>query len=128
MNNKAGQRRLNQNEDFVAIEIAAALARDNRVINVLVDGASIIKASEMKNRLKTLVRRQAIEVRQQYFGRDDEALVERVREALGDDAGIRRWRVRALIDESKGYARARQRRAAGEFGLRNDNQLKAIGV
>jgi hypothetical protein len=42
------------------------------------------------------VRRQAIEVRQPYFGRDAEALIERVREALGDKAGLSRWRVRAL--------------------------------
>ena len=36
---KAGQRRLQQPDDFVAIEIAAALARNIRVIPVLVDGA-----------------------------------------------------------------------------------------
>jgi hypothetical protein len=94
--NEAGQRRLNQPEDFVAIEIAAALARDIRVIPVLVDGASISKASELPDSLKPLVRRQAIEVRQPYFGRDAEALIERVREALGDKAGLSRWRVRAL--------------------------------
>jgi TIR domain len=94
--NEAGQRRLNQPEDFVAIEIAAALARDIRVIPVLVDGASIPKASELPDSLKPLVRRQAIEVRQPYFGRDAEALIERVREALGDKAGLSRWRGRPL--------------------------------
>ena len=83
--NEAGQRRLNQPDDFVAIEIAAALARDIRVIPVLVDGASVPKASELPDSLKPLVRRQAIEVRQPHFGRDAEALVERVREALGDN-------------------------------------------
>jgi TIR domain len=62
--NEAGQRRLNQPDDFVAIEIAAALARDIRVIPVLVDGASIPKTSELPDSLKPLVRRQAIEVRQ----------------------------------------------------------------
>ena len=94
--NEAGQRRLNQPDDFVAIEIAAALARDIRVIPVLVDGAIIPKASELPDSLKPLVRRQAIDLRQAHFGRDSEALIERLREALGDKAGLGRWRVRAL--------------------------------
>ena len=94
--NEAGQRRLNQPDDFVAIEIAAALARDIRVIPVLVDGASVPQASELPDSLKPLVRRQAIEVRQPHFGRDAEALIERVREALGDKAGVGRLRGRAL--------------------------------
>ena len=45
--NKTGQRRLHQPEDFVAIEIAAALARDIRVIPILVDGARMPKESEL---------------------------------------------------------------------------------
>jgi hypothetical protein len=55
--NEAGQRRLNQPKDFVAIEIAVALARGIRVIPVLIDGASIPKASELPDSLKPLVRR-----------------------------------------------------------------------
>ena len=94
--NEAGERRLHQPDDFVAIEIAAALARDIRVIPVLVDGAIIPRASELPDPLKPLVRRQAIDVRQAHFGRDAEALIERLREALGDKAGLGRWRVRAL--------------------------------
>jgi len=94
--NEAGERRLHQPDDFVAIEIAAALARDIRVIPVLVDGAIIPKASELPDSLKPLVRRQAIDLRQAHFGRDSEALIERLREALGDKAGLGRWRVRAL--------------------------------
>jgi len=94
--NEAGERRLHQPDDFVAIEIAAALARDIRVIPVLVDVAIIPKASELPDSLKPLVRRQAIDLRQAHFGRDSEALIERLREALGDKAGLGRWRVRAL--------------------------------
>src|SRR6478609_5598921 len=79
---ESGGRRLDNPDDFVAIEIAAALARDIRVIPVLVDGARMPKASELPDRLKQLARRQAVEVRQNQFGRDAEALVERIREAL----------------------------------------------
>ena len=64
------------------IEITAALARDIRVIPVLVDGARIPKGDKLPDRLKSLLRRNAVEVRNTHFGRDAEALVEKVREAI----------------------------------------------
>jgi tetratricopeptide (TPR) repeat protein len=81
---KSGQRRLHQTDDFVAIEIAAALARGIRVIPILVDGARMPKASELPESLKPLVRRQAAEVRHAHFGQDAETLVARMNEAFGD--------------------------------------------
>ena len=89
---KAGQRRLHQPEDFVAIEISAALARDIRVIPILVDGARMPKESELPDSLKPLVRRQAAEVRHAHFGKDAETLVARMRETLGDKALVTRGR------------------------------------
>jgi hypothetical protein len=53
---ESGGRRLDNPDDFVAIEIAAALARDIRVIPVLVDGARMPKASELPDSLKPLAR------------------------------------------------------------------------
>src|SRR5439155_172201 len=95
---ESGGRRLDNADDFFAIEIAAALARAIRVIPVLVDGARMPKASELPDSLKPLARRQAVEVRHAHFGHDAEAVVARMREALGGDAaGPRRWRVRAAI-------------------------------
>ena len=85
---KAGQRRLHQADDFVAIEIAVALARDIRVIPVLVDGTRMPKESELPDRLKPLARRQAVEVRHAHFGQDAHTLIERMREALGEEAQV----------------------------------------
>src|SRR6476620_977684 len=110
---EAGQRRLQQPDDFVAIESAAALARDIRVIPVLVDGAGMPKASELPDRLKQLARRQAVEVRQNQFGRDAEALVERIREALAGSVGIRSWRGMVLA----GAATVATLLLVGWFGL-----------
>ncbi len=94
---EAGQRRLHHPDDFIAIEIAAALARNIRVIPVLVDGARMPELSELPDSLKPLARLQALEVHQLHFDRDAEALVERVRAALSDKAvGLARWRVRTL--------------------------------
>jgi formylglycine-generating enzyme required for sulfatase activity len=95
---ESGARRLGNPDDFVAIEIAAALARNSRVIPVLVDGARMPNASQLPDSLKPLARRQAIDVRHSHFGHDAEALVARMREALGGGkAGRRRWPVRAAV-------------------------------
>jgi hypothetical protein len=45
----------------VTIEIAAALARNIRVIPVLVDGARTPKADRLPDSIKPLVRRNAVE-------------------------------------------------------------------
>src|SRR5215510_2548636 len=94
---ESGGRRLDNSGDFVNIEIKTALAREIRVIPVLVDGASMPKVGELPDPLKALARRQAVEVRQLHFGRDAEALVERVNEALGGELGwLRPWRGKAV--------------------------------
>jgi len=94
---ESGGRRLDNSDDFVNIEIRTALARDIRVIPVLVDGASMPKAGELPDPLKALARRQAVELRQLHFGRDTEALIERVNEALKGKLGRQRpWRGKAI--------------------------------
>ena len=103
---KAGQRRLHQPDDFVAIEIAAALARDIRVIPVLVDGTRMPKASDLPDSLKPLARRQAVEMRHAHFGKDAEALLARMGEALGDEALVSEER-EALGDEARETGRWR---------------------
>ena len=94
---ETGQRRLDNPEDFVVIEIAAALARDIAVVPVLVDGARMPKASELPDSLKPLARRQAIEVRHTNFKSDAETLIKRLREVLGYSPGHRLWYVKAGI-------------------------------
>src|SRR5262249_5758282 len=82
--NEKGDRRLDAADDFVAIEIAAALARDIRVIPVLVDGARMPKVGELPKSLKPLARRQAIDLSHTHFGRDTNALIEKISDAVGD--------------------------------------------
>src|SRR6516164_2327635 len=96
--NEKGDRRLDAADDFVAIEIAAALARNIRVIPVLVDGARMPKVGELPKSLKPLVRRQAIDLRHTHFGRDADALIEKIGEAFGDKpVRVGRWRVAAGV-------------------------------
>ena len=76
-----GTRRLDDPDDFVGLEIAAALARNVRVIPVLIDGAHIPRASELPETLRPLTRRNAVELRNTQFGSDVQRLIEKVREA-----------------------------------------------
>jgi TIR domain len=76
--NEEGDRRLHAADDFVSLEISAALARDIPVIPILVDGARMPKASDLPEPLKPLVRRSAIGLRHEYFGRDADALIEKI--------------------------------------------------
>jgi len=62
-----GSRRLDNPDDFVRLEIATALKRNIRVIPVLVDDASMPRASDLPDDLKLLVRRNAVEVSHTRF-------------------------------------------------------------
>ena len=70
-----GSRRLDNPDDFVRLEIATALKRNIRVIPVLVDDASVPRASDLPDDLKSLVRRNAVEVSHTRFGADSERLI-----------------------------------------------------
>ena len=65
-----GQRRLDNPNDFVRLEIEAALTRNVRVIPILVDGASMPRADELPDSLARLERRQALELSPARFAFD----------------------------------------------------------
>jgi len=79
---ETNQRRLDKPDDFVAIELAGALARNILVIPVLVDGTRMPMASELPASLKPLALRNAIQIRNTNFGSDTEQLTTKIREAL----------------------------------------------
>jgi hypothetical protein len=65
-----GRRRLDDPDDFVRLEIQAALTRNIRVIPILVDGARMPRADELPDSLAGLVRRQALELSPARFDFD----------------------------------------------------------
>jgi hypothetical protein len=98
---ETGARRLDNPDDLLTKEIAAALARDPGVISVipvLIDDARMPKPDQLPDPIKPLARRNAVEVRNAQFTRDADALAATVRDALGKG---RTWpgsrRVAALI-------------------------------
>jgi hypothetical protein len=70
-----GRRRLDNPHDFVRLEIEAALARNVRVIPILVDGARMPAAEELPDSLDRLVRRQALELSPVRFDSDTSRLL-----------------------------------------------------
>lgn len=73
--NSQGDRRLDDPQDFIRLETAAALARKIRVIPVLVEGAQMPPAESLPVELRTLTRRQAVELRDSRWEDDIQALV-----------------------------------------------------
>src|SRR5690348_15332971 len=65
-----GRRRLDDPDDFVRLEIEAALTRNVRVIPILVEGARLPRADELPPSLAGLVRRQALELSPARFDFD----------------------------------------------------------
>jgi len=77
-----GQRRLQNPEDFVRIEIAAALKRKIRVIPALVGGARMPRSDELPPPLVNLARRHAIEISDTAFHHGVDRLIKTLEKTL----------------------------------------------
>ena len=75
-----GNRRLDNPNDFVRIEIGAALQRSIPVIPLLLDGARIPKADELPEDLKELALRNGMEIRHASFQDDMNRLIRGLKE------------------------------------------------
>src|SRR5262245_8329320 len=77
-----GRRRLDDPQDYVRREIATALARDIRVVPLLVQGATLPSETELPEPLKPLAKRQALELRHQGYSEDVGRLAIQLQDAL----------------------------------------------
>ena len=77
-----GKRRLDDPDDFVRIEIAAALARGIPVIPVLFDGATLPAVERLPDNLKELRHRNGLNVRHEAFHSDLDKLVSALRDTF----------------------------------------------
>jgi hypothetical protein len=83
-----GDRRLDNSEDFVRMEIGAALKREISVIPVLVDGALMPRATDLPEDLKSLVRRNALRITDTSFDGDCQRLAAAIRLVLEKAAAV----------------------------------------
>ena len=77
----AGQRRLDQWDDFVRLEIVTALKQDKLLIPVLVGQARMPTPADLPEDIAPLARRNSIELTHQRFSYDIQRLVEAVKAA-----------------------------------------------
>jgi hypothetical protein len=75
VSDERGRRRLEDPDDFVRLEIEAALTRQVRVIPILIDGARMPHAEDLPDSLAKLVRRQALELSPASFEFDTSRLL-----------------------------------------------------
>ena len=79
-----GRARLDDPDDFVRLEIEAALTRNVRVIPILVEGARMPQTDELPPSLATLVHRQALELSPSRFEFDTGRLLKVLDSTLAD--------------------------------------------
>jgi formylglycine-generating enzyme required for sulfatase activity len=83
-----GNRRLDNENDFVRNEIATALQRDIPVIPILLDGAKIPKLEQLPKDLEALTARNGLDVRHASFHIDMDRLVGSLRGQSGQVDGL----------------------------------------
>lgn len=79
---ESGERRLDQWNDFVRIEISSALRQNKLVIPVLVGRAKMPSPSELPDEINPLARRNAIELSHNHFSHDVEKLANIIKESV----------------------------------------------
>ena len=82
--NEAGDRRIDDPDDWVRLEIERALALDIVVIPLLVGGASLPKAAHLPEVLKPLIERHAVAITTSGFRSDMAGLTRDIRAIKGD--------------------------------------------
>jgi TIR domain len=90
--------RLGNAEDFVSVEVLAALKRKVEVIPVLVGGAKMPSRRELPESLQPLSRHQALEISDAHFTRDVQDLIAALEKGVGQAPFSQlRWLKPALI-------------------------------
>jgi glycerophosphoryl diester phosphodiesterase len=79
-----GTRRLSDPDDFVRLEIEAALERKVLLIPILVDGALMPRGDQLPPSIAPMVRRQALELSPNRFRADTERLLDVMERTLAD--------------------------------------------
>lgn len=84
---KNGNRRINDPDDLVRIEIATAIDRNIQVIPVLFDNIAMPTSSELPDNLKSLPRRQFVEIETTRFEADVKKLADAIKELMPGSEG-----------------------------------------
>jgi hypothetical protein len=92
-----GNRRLDDPDDFVRIEIASALTQGKRVIPVLVGEAQMPRPDELPEALRPLARRNAVRLTHERYRADMQGLVKALQQSLKEIDAPRRAEAKAAM-------------------------------
>jgi hypothetical protein len=122
-----GKRRLDDPEDFVRLEIEAALTRNVRVIPVLVEGARMPRALELPPSMANLAYRQAHELSPARFNSDADRLIKALNRGL---AATRAQQAIAAhpVPNASPPAKSLSGMAKPPFALASDEEEQRINV
>jgi hypothetical protein len=98
---EAGRRRLENSDDFVRLEIEAALQRKVRIIPILVGRTRMPDKHQLPASLGKLVHRQALELDPNRFEADTRRLVRVVEKTLAEEEARREAEARRAAEESR---------------------------
>lgn len=110
VDSESGERRLDQWNDFVRIEIASALKQGKLVIPVLVGRARMPSPASLPEDIASLARRNAVEISHQRFNYDVQRLIRVLKEAVPANPSFKRQSDDATVS----------RKAAALKGLRDE--------
>ena len=109
------RRRLDSSDDFVRIEIGAALKRDIPILPILIDDVRMPAEAEMPDAIRLLSYKQAMRLRHDRFNADAEGIAGAIKGGLSrpKTSGVPRWMLMASISAALGLGAV-----AGFNGLR----------
>lgn len=121
-----GQRRLDNPDDYVRLELQAALERGTRLIPVRVQGADMPSSAQLPEPLRALARRHAVEISDTRWRHDVENLagyLERLSTMRREEAEAEVERERRAQEEAEEQRRA-QEEAQRADRLRRERELE----
>lgn len=98
---EAGNRRLDNPDDFVRIEIESSLKLGKRIIPVLVNNADMPRAEHLPEGLKPLARRNAVRLTHERFKADAQGLIKALEKALEEVEADRQAATSAAAAEAE---------------------------
>lgn len=110
-------RRLDNSNDFVRLEIAAALTRGIHVIPILVQGARIPRSQDLPEDLHPLLRRNAVELSDLRWRRDVDQLIVALERIIARQRAARLAAQKAEEERRSREAEAQRRQDAAEKRL-----------
>jgi hypothetical protein len=120
----AGNRRLDDPDDFVRFEVQAALERGVRVIPVLVDGAAPLRLQQLPSELHKLARLNAFELSYGRYQYDAERLIDLIQRVLAEAPRASALREIPSAPDAQGPTLPRAEGADGEAAQKGPEPVR----